>query len=389
MSAKVESHSGVRVMSGNEACALGAMAAGLTFFAGYPITPSSEIAEELVTLLPERGGAFIQMEDEIAAMGAVIGAALAGAKTMTATSGPGFSLKQENIGFACMAEVPCVVVNVQRGGPSTGLPTMPAQGDVMQARWGTHGDHAIIALVPNSVAETFELTVRAFNLSEAYRTPVILLLDEIIGHVNEKVSLPERVEVVNRTGPDAPPDSYLPYRHTESGVPPMATYGKDGYRFHVTGLAHNETGFPTNDPKQIDKLNRRLVWKIERHRDDIVEVVRERCDDAEIAVFAYGSVSRAAHQAVGEAREKGIRVGLLRPRTLWPFPDAEVRELAGRVRAIVVPEMNLGQIAHEVEWAVRGSCPVIPFGRVDGLPISPAQILTLIEEAASGRSKAP
>ena len=248
MSAKVEPHTGVQVMSGNEACALGAMAAGLSFFAGYPITPSSEIAEELVTLLPKHGGAFIQMEDEIAAMGAVIGAALAGAKAMTATSGPGFSLKQENIGFACMAEVPCVVVNVQRGGPSTGLPTMPAQGDVMQARWGTHGDHPTIALVPNSVAETFDLTVRAFNLSEAFRTPVILLLDEIIGHVNEKVTLPARVEVVNRTGPDAPPDSYLPYRHTESGVPPMATYGRDGYRFHVTGLAHNQTGFPTNDP---------------------------------------------------------------------------------------------------------------------------------------------
>jgi 2-oxoglutarate ferredoxin oxidoreductase subunit alpha len=389
MSSNGQTVSGVQVMSGNEACALGAMAAGLTFFAGYPITPSSEIAEDLVTLLPERGGAFIQMEDEIAAMGAVIGAALAGAKAMTATSGPGFSLKQENIGFACMAEVPCVIVNVQRGGPSTGLPTMPAQGDVMQARWGTHGDHAIIALAPNSVAETFDLTVRAFNLSEAYRTPVILLLDEIIGHVNEKVTLADKVEIVNRVGPDAPPDRYLPFRHTESGVPPMATYGRGGYRFHVTGLAHNQTGFPTNDPKEIDLLNRRLNWKIDRHRDAIVEVVRERCDDAEIAVFAYGSVSRAAHQAVSEARGKGIRVGMLRPRTLWPFPDTEVRELGQRVKTIVVPEMNLGQMAHEVEWAVRGACNVIPFGRVDGLPISPAQVLRLIEEAASGRSVKP
>jgi 2-oxoglutarate ferredoxin oxidoreductase subunit alpha len=389
MSAKTEPASGVKVMSGNEACARGAMAAGLTFFAGYPITPSSEIAEELVLALPKAGGAFIQMEDEIAAMGAVIGASLAGAKAMTATSGPGFSLKQENIGFACMAEVPCVVVNVQRGGPSTGLPTMPAQGDVMQARWGTHGDHPIIALAPNSVAETFELTVRALNLSEAYRTPVILLLDEIIGHVNEKVSLPRAVEVVNRRGPDAPPERYLPYRHTESGVPPMATYGKDGYRFHVTGLAHDQTGFPTNDPKEIDRLNRRLNGKIERHRDAIVEVVRERCDDAEIAVFAYGSVSRAAHQAVGEAREKGIPAGLFRPRTLWPFPDAEIRELGRRVSAIVVPEMNLGQMAHEVEWAVKGSCPVVPLGRVDGLPVSPSQLLSLIEEAASGRAGKP
>ncbi len=380
-----------QVLSGNEACALGAMAAGLTFYGGYPITPSSEIAEDLSELLPKAGGAFIQMEDEIAAMGAIIGASLAGAKAMTATSGPGFSLKQENIGFACMAEVPCVVVNVQRGGPSTGLPTMPAQGDVQQARWGTHGDHAIIALAPYSVAETFDLTVRAFNLAETFRTPVILLLDEIIGHVNEKVRLPEKVEIVERKGPDAPPGKYLPYRHTEDGVPPMAVYGRDGYRFHVTGLAHDQTGFPTNNPKEIDLLNRRLVWKIERRRDEIVEVVRERCDDAEILVFAYGSVARAAHQAIREAREAGIAAGLLRPRTLWPFPDREVRELAERVRTIVVPEMNLGQMAHEVEWAARGACPVVPFGRVDGLPVSPAQILHRIREAAraSGREARP
>ncbi len=386
MSASTETR--VRVMSGNEACAEGAMAAGLRFFAGYPITPSSEIAEELCVRLPRAGGTFIQMEDEIAAMGAVIGASLAGAKSMTATSGPGFSLQQENIGFACMAEVPCVVVNVQRGGPSTGLPTMPAQGDVMQARWGTHGDHPIIALVPNSVAETFELTARAFDLSETYRVPVILLLDEIIGHVNEKVVLPESVEAVSRKGPDAPPERYLPYRHTDDGVPPMATFGRDGYRFHVTGLAHNETGFPTNDAREIDRLNRRLDRKIALHRDPIVEVVRHDLDDAEIAVFAYGSVSRAAHQAVREARGTGIRAGLLRPRTLWPFPDREVRELAGRVRAIVVPEMNLGQMAHEVEWAAAGACAVAAFGRVDGLPVSPAQVLRGIEEAASASGRA-
>ena len=379
MSARAESP--VRVMSGNEACAEGALAARLRFFAGYPITPSSEIAEDLSVRLPGVGGVFLQMEDEIAAMGAVIGASLAGAKAMTATSGPGFSLKQENIGFACMAEVPCVIVNVQRGGPSTGLPTMPAQGDVMQARWGTHGDHPIIVLVPNSVAETYELTVRAFNLSEAYRTPVILLLDEIIAHVNEKVHFPEKLEVVDRKGPDEPPATYKPYRHTPDMVPPMATYGRAGYRFHVTGLAHDETGFPTNDPEQIDKLNRRLNGKLDLHRDAIVEVARHDCDDAELAVFAYGSVARAAHQAVREARAKGIRAGLLRPRTLWPFADREVRELAGRVRTIVVPEMNLGQMAHEVEWAARGACRVIPLTRVDGLPISPAQILGSIEKA--------
>jgi 2-oxoglutarate ferredoxin oxidoreductase subunit alpha len=375
--------SAVQVMSGNESCAEGAIAAGVHFFAGYPITPSSEIAEDLSARLPRLGRVFIQMEDEIAAMGAVIGASLAGYKAMTATSGPGFSLKQENIGFACMAEVPCVIINVQRGGPSTGLPTMPSQGDVMQARWGTHGDHPIIALAPFSVAETFELTVRAFNLAEAYRTPVILLLDEIVGHTTEKVALPEKVETVDRRGPDAPPESYLPYRHTEDGIPPMAAFGRGGYRFHVTGLAHDETGFPTNNPAQIDRMMRRLNDKIDRHRDAIIEVVRTECEDADLGVVAYGSTARSARQAVADARAKGIRAGLLRPRTLWPFPDREIRELAERVRTIVVPEMNLGQVAHEVEWAVRGGCRIVPLGRVDGQPIRPTQILETIEREAS------
>ncbi len=369
----------VQVMSGNEAVAHGAMAAGLRFFAGYPITPSSEVAEELSKMLPRVGGAFIQMEDEIAAMGAVIGASLSGAKSLTATSGPGFSLKQENIGFACMAEVPVVIVNVMRGGPSTGLPTMPAQGDVMQARWGTHGDHPIVVLAPNSVAESFHLTVRAMNLAEKFRTPVILLLDEVIGHVNEKVTFPESVEIVNRKGPDVPPKEYRPYRHTADKVPPMATYGRDGYRFHVTGLAHDETGFPTNNPKEIEKLALRLHAKIDVHRDEIVDVERVQCDDAEVAVFAYGATSRSANQAVRDARAKGIKAGMLRPRTLWPFPDREVRELASRVRAILVPEMNLGQMAHEVEWAVAGTTKVLPMCRVDGSPISPGQILETIE----------
>lgn len=371
-----------RVMSGNEACAVAAIKAGVNFFAGYPITPSSEIAEDLSYMLPKVGGKFIQMEDEIAAMGAIIGASLAGAKAMTATSGPGFSLKQENIGFACMAEVPCVVVNVMRGGPSTGLPTMPAQGDVMQARWGTHGDHPIVVLTPHSVAETFDLTVRAFNLAEAYRVPVIILLDEIIGHTNEKVRFPEKVEVVKRPGPDAPPEHYLPYKHTDSGVPPMANFGEGGYRFHVTGLAHDQTGFPTNDPVEIDRLNRRLNEKIDKHRARIVDVAETGCEDAEIGLFAYGSSARAANQALEQAREKGIRAGLLRPRTLWPFPDREVRALGEKVKAIIVPEMNLGMMAHEVEWAVRGSCRVVPFGRVDGQPIRPNQILEIIDKEA-------
>jgi len=281
-----------------------------------------------------------------------------------------------------MTEVPCVVVNVQRGGPSTGLPTMPAQGDVMQARWGTHGDHPIIALAPYSVAETFDLTVRAFNLAETYRSPVILLLDEIIGHVNEKITLPDQASltIAQRKKPTVPPEEYNPYEHTDDGIPPMAAYGT-GYRFHVTGLAHDRTGFPTNNPVEIDRLARRLHAKLERHRDDIVDVESLQCDDAEVAVFAYGSVARAARQAIGEARERGIKVGLLRPRTLWPFPDREVRALAKRVSAIIVPELNLGQLAHEVEWAVQGTCPIKPFGRVDGQPIRPGQILELIEAA--------
>ncbi|MBV8264748.1 MAG: 2-oxoacid:acceptor oxidoreductase subunit alpha [Planctomycetaceae bacterium] len=374
----------VKVMSGNEAVAAGAMAAGLRFFAGYPITPSSEIAEELAVRLPRSGGTFIQMEDEIAAMGAVIGASLAGVKSLTATSGPGFSLKQENIGFACMAEVPVVIVNVMRGGPSTGSPTMPAQGDVMQARWGTHGDHPIVVLAPDSVRESFDLTVRAFNLSETLRTPVILLLDEILGHVNEKLTVPESVEVVNRKGPDVPPAEYRPYRHTEDKVPPMAAYGRDGYRFHVTGLAHDETGFPSNDPAVIEELALRLHAKLERHRDEVVDVERVACDDAEIGIFAYGATSRAARQAVREARAAGIKVGLLRPRTLWPFPDREVRAFAGQVRRIIVPELNLGQMAHEVEWAAAGACPIDPLMRIDGQPISPRQIRARVDRAAKG-----
>ncbi|MBZ5498078.1 MAG: 2-oxoacid:acceptor oxidoreductase subunit alpha [Acidobacteriia bacterium] len=374
----------IQVISGNEACAEGALAAGLRFFAGYPITPSSEIAEILSERLPEEGGTFIQMEDEIAAMGAIIGASLAGSKSMTATSGPGFSLKQENIGYAAMAEVPCVIVNVQRGGPSTGLPTLPAQGDVMQARWGTHGDHPVIVLTPNSVRETFELTIRAFNLSERYRVPVILLLDEIIGHVNERVVLPEpgEYEVYRRSKPEVPPEKFLPYEHTESDVPPMVSFG-EGYRYHVTGLSHDQTGFPTNNPVEIDRLVRRLNRKIENHSHEIIEVKEDCLEDAEIGVFAYGSTSRSARQAVMMARQRGIKAGLLRPLVIWPFPEEQVRAMAERVRRIIVPELNLGQLAHEVEWASCRKIPIVKINRVDGEPISPQQILDRIVEASS------
>jgi 2-oxoglutarate ferredoxin oxidoreductase subunit alpha len=283
-----------------------------------------------------------------------------------------------------MAEVPVVIVNVMRGGPSTGSPTMPAQGDVMQARWGTHGDHPIVVLVPNSVRESFDLAVRSFNLAERLRTPVILLLDEIIGHVNEKLTMPESVEVVDRKGPDVPPAEYKPYRYTEDNVPPMAAYGRDGYRFHVTGLAHDETGFPTNNPEEIEKLALRLHAKLERYRDEVVDIERVACDDAEIGIFAYGATSRSAYQTVRDARAAGIKVGLLRPRTLWPFPDREVHAFAKQVRTIIVPELNLGQMAHEVEWAAAGACLIDPLMRIDGQPISPRQILERVERAAKG-----
>ncbi|MBN1154325.1 2-oxoacid:acceptor oxidoreductase subunit alpha [candidate division KSB1 bacterium] len=380
----VERNKNIKVITGNEACAEGALVAGLRFFAGYPITPSSEIAEILSMELPKVGGKFIQMEDEISSMGAIIGASLAGLKSMTATSGPGFSLKQENIGYASMAEVPCVVVNVMRGGPSTGLPTLPSQSDVMQARWGSHGDHPMIALVPNGVRETFDLTIRAFNLSERFRTPVILLLDEIIAHVNEKVELPDpaEIEIWNRLRPVDPPESYLPYKFTESDVPPMASFG-EGYRFHVTGLVHNETGFPTNKQPEITKFLTRLNRKIERYTDEIIQTYCDYDEDAEIGVFAYGSTSRSARRAVQLAREKGIRIKFLRPTVIWPFPQKQVEDLARSVRKIIVPEMNLGQMAHEVEWAARGNSDIIRLNRIDGEPINPLEILNLITEMVS------
>lgn len=381
---ETETQNRIRVMTGNEACAEGALAAGLGFFAGYPITPSSEIAEILSYELPKIGGKFIQMEDEIASMGAVIGASLAGAKAMTATSGPGFSLKQENLGYASMAEIPCVIVNVMRGGPSTGLPTLPSQGDVMQARWGTHGDHPIIALLPNSVREVFDLTVRAFNLTEKYRVPVILLLDEIIGHVNEKVVLPtkDEIEIWDRDKPDATPEQYLPYQETESDIPPFVSFG-EGYRYHVTGLVHDQTGFPTNNSVQIDRLLKRLNRKIDRYRDEIIELVEEKDEDAKIGIFCYGSTSRSARRAMIWAREKGIKIHFLRPQVIWPFPDKELKAMSQALDYIIVPELNLGQISHEVEWAVSGKCEVVKINRIDGEPINPQQIFDVIMELSS------
>lgn len=368
-----------KMMQGNIACAEGAIAAGCRFFAGYPITPSTDIAESLAVRLPEIGGNFIQMEDEIGAMGAIIGASLAGVKSMTATSGPGFSLKQENIGFAAMAEVPCVIVNVQRGGPSTGLPTLAAQGDIMQARWGTHGDHPIIAVCPSSVSELYHLTIRAFNLAEKYRSPVIILSDEIIGHLTEKIEIPDpsTIQIIDRIKPTVAPGEYLPYQMIETDIPPMANFG-EGYRYHVTGLAHDETGFPTNDPEKIDQQLRRLNRKIERYRDDIVEVDELMTEDLEILVVACGGVARSARRAVIEAREQGIKAGLLKLKTIWPFADKEIEKAGENARRVIVPEMNLGQLAHEVEWVLGRKRNIVKVNKINGEAITPREILDAI-----------
>ena len=371
----------IKILQGNEACVEGAILAGVRFFAGYPITPASEIAEGMAVRLPELGGVFMQMEDEIASMAAVIGASLAGVKAMTASSGPGICLKQENIGFAAISEIPCVIVNAQRGGPSTGLPTKPAQGDVMQARWGTHGDHPMIALAPSEVSEILYMTIKAINFSEKYRTPVMLLLDEVIAHMREKVSLPfpEDIEVIDRKRPTVDKENFLPYKADADLVAPMADFGS-GYRYHVTGLIHNEKGYPTSNPQEIDQLIRRLINKVELNKKDIVIEENYFLEDAKIAIIAYGSVARAAQRTVKLAREKGLKVGLLKLITLWPFSEETITKLAEQVDLMVVAEMNLGQIVREVQRAALGKCRVIPYGRVDGELINPIEIFTKIEE---------
>jgi 2-oxoglutarate/2-oxoacid ferredoxin oxidoreductase subunit alpha len=365
-----------RLLQGNEAVVEGALYAGCRFFAGYPITPATEISEVMSYRLPELGGAFIQMEDEIASLGAVIGASLAGAKAMTATSGPGFSLMQENLGFACVAEVPCVIVNVMRGGPSTGLPTRVSQGDVMQARWGTHGDHPIIVLAAATTRDCFDLTVTAFNLSEKYRTPVILLTDEVVAHTREKLLLPEplAVEVVNRLRPTVPPEWYVPYADNPRGVPPMGIFG-DGYRYHVTGLIHDVHGFPTERQDEIAPFLNRLFRKITQHFGDILMVEEEFTADVEVLVVAYGSVARSAHRAVREARERGLKAGLCRLITLWPFPRRLLEPLLRRVRAVLVPELNMGQMSREVKRVNQGLTRIETLNRIDGNLITPDEIL--------------
>jgi len=372
-----------RLVQGNEAVAEGAIAAGCRFFAGYPITPSTEIAEVLSRRMPQVGGSFLQMEDEIASIAAVIGASLAGTKAFTATSGPGFSLMQENIGFASMSQVPCVIVNVMRGGPSTGLPTEPSQGDVMQARWGTHGEHSIIALVPSSVYECFTLTVQAFNLAEKFRTPVILLSDALVGHMSEAVTLPtaEELQIAERGEPDCDPADYDTVVSTLDNILPRPPLGSR-FRVHVTGLVYNRrSGAPdTGSPDVAQDLGRYLREKIYQHRDSITMVDEFMMEDAEVAIFAYGSVARSARAVVRWARAQGLAVGLVRPLTIWPFPNTAVDHMAEQVRSVIVPEMNLKQISWEVQAAVRGRAKVVDYGRVDGKLISPAEIKELVQK---------
>ena len=369
------------LLQGDEAVVEGVIAAGGRFFAGYPITPASEIAEGLARRLPEVGGKFIQMEDEIAGMACIIGASLCGLKAVTATSGPGFSLKQENLGLAIMVEAPCVIVNVQRVGPSTGLPTSPSQGDIMQARWGTHGDHPIITLVPSSVEESFSLTVQAFNLAEKYRIPVILMLDEIVGHMREKIELPDydQLEVINRKKPERPHKDFYPYPETEDLIPPMPDYGS-GYRYHTTGLYHDKTGFPMGPGPAASKLLDRLMGKIERNLDDIILYDQDVSADDQIVVVAYGSTVRSVIRAVKEARQQGIKAGWLNLKTVWPFPDQLIKDLAARVNTLIMPELNRGQLIGELERNSCGKCRVIGVNKYDGTLIKPEEILARIKE---------
>lgn len=364
----------VRFLQGNEAILEGALAAGARFYAGYPITPSSEIAEGAARKLPPLGGVFLQMEDELASMAAVIGASLAGVKAFTATSGPGFSLMQENLGLSMMAEVPCVVIDVQRPGPSLGLATRPAQGDVMQARWGTHGDHGIIVLCPSSVQECFELTVKAFNLSERFRNPVILLADEGIGHLRERVQIPDQVEAWERRWPRCAPDQYLPYRPDEDGVPPLAAYGSE-YMFHTTGSMHGESGFSSEDPENAGGLIKRLSDKINNFRHEISFTSAHHTEGAELLLISYGASARSAQEATIMARARGVKVGFLNLNTLWPFPEEAVCSLSSSAQAVAVVEMNLGQLVGEVRRVVPDATPVHPICKSNGREITPDEVL--------------
>lgn len=378
---------GTHFINGDQACCEGALAAGCRFFAGYPITPATEIAESISRRLPELGGIYIQMEDEIASMAAILGASWGGVKSMTSTSGPGFSLMMENIGLGICTETPCVICNVQRAGPSTGLPTLVAQGDMMQARWGSHGHYEIIALSPASPQEMFDFTIRAFNLSEQFRLPVIILADEVIGHMNERVVIPseEDIEIIDRRKPTVSREEYHPYKADADGIAPMANCG-DGYRIHVTGLTHDERGYPAMDAKAQENMVKRLVGKIRNNREKIISTKNFFLDDVEVVVVSYGISARSAMQAVRDARKEGIKAGLIKLETIWPFPEELIRSIAPQVRALIMPEINGGQMVLELERAACGACPVTLVSNYGGAIIHPGLILSAINKAAKGKA---
>lgn len=364
-------------IQGNEACARGGIKAGCRFFAGYPITPSTEIAEDMALFLPREGGTFIQMEDEISALGAVIGAVWSGRKAMTATSGPGFSLMQEHIGYAIMTETPLVIINIQRGSPSTGQPTMASQSDMMQARWGSHGDYEIIALCPSSVQECFDFTVEAFNLAEKYRVPVMVMSDEIVGHMREKISIPEKVNITARQMPTQSPEDFLPYPAAPDGTSPMPAFG-DGYKMHITGLTHDERGYPdASNPETHAKLVQRLCDKILHHTDEIARIQTENVDDAEVIVLSYGAPSRSALKAVRTAREEGIKAGFVKLDIVWPLPEKMIREAVGDAQRVIVVEMNLGQIYYEIQRILPQEVELA--SKIGGEMHLPAEILEIIK----------
>lgn len=374
---------GAHFLDGDQACCEGALAGGANFAAGYPITPSTEVVERFAARVPTVGGVFIQMEDELAASIAILGAAWAGAKTFTVTSGPGFSLMMEHIGLAAMTEVPCVIVDVQRGGPSTGLPTLPGQADMMQARWGSHGDYEIIALCPNSPQECFDLMIDAFNLSEQYRVPVLFMMDECVGHMTEKVVIPsaDQIEIFPRRFTSLPPSEYLPYKPAADGIPEMVKAG-DGYRFHITGLTHDERGYPAMTWRSQEKLVRRLVNKVRKNVESITRYEERDMEDADVVVVAYGITSRVALRAIQMARAEGIRAGLLRPIVVWPFPEKRIRKLSEKVKAFVVVEMNYGQIYYEVERCAAGKARTELVEHGGGTVHDPEAVLKAIREVA-------
>jgi 2-oxoglutarate ferredoxin oxidoreductase subunit alpha len=377
-----QSLTGTFFINGDIACAEGAISAGCRFFAGYPITPATDIAERMAERLPKIGGIFIQMEDEIASMNAILGASWAGAKAMTATSGPGFSLMMENLGLGIMLETPCVLANVQRAGPSTGMPTMVGQGDIMQARWGSHGCYEIIALCPSSPQEMFNLTIDAFNLSEKYRVPVLIMADEVVGHMSEKVVItpvaPEHI--VNRKKPSVKPEEYLPYKADADLIPPMALAG-EGYGFHTTGLTHDERGYPSTSAAIHDKLVRRLVDKIRLNKKEIIKCQEVQIEDADVIICAYGITARIAQLVVRMARDEGIKAGLLRLITIWPFAEERIRELASQAKLFLVPEINNGQIVFEVERCAGGKAKTVLVPNMGGNVHTPQDIFKTLKEA--------